>query len=63
MPVDFRSLQGMAGSAVIALGGQTVSDLFAQEERGKAIATWSVCPLLGPIIGPVIGGFLLAAVG
>jgi len=63
MLIGFRLLQGMAGSAVITLGGGTVSDLFVQEERGKAIAIWSICPLLGPIVGPVIGGFLSAARG
>ena len=63
MLIGFRLLQGMAGSAVITLGGGTVSDLFVQEERGKAIAIWSICPLLGPIVGPVMGGFLSTAVG
>ncbi|MCJ1391882.1 hypothetical protein MMC18_004749 [Xylographa bjoerkii] len=63
MLIGFRLLQGMAGSAVITLGGGTVSDIFVQEERGKAIAIWSICPLLGPIVGPVMGGFLSAAVG
>ncbi|KAL9122801.1 MAG: hypothetical protein Q9187_000646 [Circinaria calcarea] len=63
MLIGFRLLQGIAGSAVIALGGGTISDLFVQEERGKAIAIWSICPLLGPIIGPVMGGFLSAAEG
>ncbi|MCJ1381871.1 hypothetical protein MMC17_004983 [Xylographa soralifera] len=63
MLIGFRLLQGMAGSAVITLGGGTVSGLFVQEERGKAIAIWSICPLLGPIVGPVMGGFLSAAMG
>ncbi|CAD6591008.1 MAG: hypothetical protein ASARMPREDX12_004888 [Alectoria sarmentosa] len=63
MLIGFRFLQGTAGSAAIALGGGTVADLFIQEERGKAIALWAMCPLLGPVVGPVVGGFLSAGLG
>ena len=63
MLIGFRFLQGMAGSAAIALGGGTVGDLFVQEERGKAIALWAMCPLIGPVVGPVVGGFLSASLG
>ena len=40
-----------------------MADLFIQEERGKAIALWAMCPLLGPVVGPVVGGFLSAGLG
>lgn len=63
MLIVFRFLQGTAGSAAIALGGGTVADLFIQEERGKAIALWAMCPLLGPVVGPIGGGFLSASLG
>lgn len=56
--IVFRMLAGMQASTVITLGGATVSDLFAQEERGRAMALWTFGPLLGPAIGPVIGGYL-----
>ncbi|CAD6576900.1 MAG: hypothetical protein ASARMPRED_007937 [Alectoria sarmentosa] len=56
-------LAPLSGSAAIALGGGTVADLFIQEERGKAIALWAMCPLLGPVVGPVVGGFLSAGLG
>lgn len=63
MLIVFRFLQGTAGSAAIALGGGTIADLFIQEERGKAISMWAMCPLLGPVVGPVVGGFLSAGLG
>ena len=63
MLIVFRLLQGTAGSAAIALGGGTVADVFIQEERGKAIALWAMCPLLGPVVGPVMGGFISASLG
>ena len=51
----FRLLQGIVGSAVVILGGGIIS---VQEERGKVVAIWSMCPLLGSIVGPVMGEFL-----
>ena len=63
MLITFRFLQGTVGSAAIALGGGTVADVFIQEEWGKAIALWAMCPLLGPVVGPIMGGFLSASLG
>ena len=42
MLIGFRFLAGCAGSAVLTMGGGTVADLFIQEERGTAIALWSL---------------------
>lgn len=55
MLVVFRFLAGSMGAGVLTLGGGTVTDLFVPEERGAAIAVWSLGPLLGPVIGPVAG--------
>lgn len=32
--------------------------MWSPEERGKAIAVYSLAPLLGPAIGPVAGGWI-----
>lgn len=32
--------------------------MWHPEERGKAIAIYSLAPLLGPVIGPVCGGWI-----
>jgi multidrug resistance protein len=63
MLIGFRFLEGMAGSAPITVGGGTIADLFIQEERGGALAIWSMGPLIGPVIGPIAGGFLSKAQG
>lgn len=63
MLIAFRLLAGIAGSTVLTIGGGTVTDMFIQEERGGAMAIWSMGPLLGPVIGPVIGGFLAEDAG
>jgi len=54
----FRVLSGMAGSAVLNLGGGTIASMFVQEERGRAMAFWTIGPLLGPVVGPMAGGFI-----
>ncbi|KAH6672043.1 multidrug resistance protein [Halenospora varia] len=63
MLIAFRFFAGAVGSTVITIGGGSFGDMFAPEERGSAIAIWSLGPLLGPVIGPVAGGFLVAAAG
>lgn len=47
----FRFLAGLGGSAPLAIGGGSLSDLFTPDNRGQAMAVYSLCPLLGPVIG------------
>ena len=54
---------GFAGSAPIACGGGSISDLFSERERASAMAIYSLGPLLGPVIGPVAGGFIAQSIG
>ncbi|KAJ6007794.1 benomyl/methotrexate resistance protein [Penicillium herquei] len=61
--IVFRFFSGVAGSTPITIGGGTFGDMFKVEERGAAIAIWSMGPLLGPVIGPVAGGFLAEDAG
>ncbi|KAH8822566.1 MFS general substrate transporter [Flagelloscypha sp. PMI_526] len=42
----------------LLLAGGILSDMFSAEERGKAIALFSLAPLLGPVIGPIAGGWI-----
>ena len=35
----------------LEVGAAVISDLFKPEERGLAIALYSIAPLLGPVIG------------
>nr|GAT52842.1 MFS polyamine transporter [Mycena chlorophos] len=54
----FRFMAGLGGSAPLAIGGGVLGDIWAPEERGQAIAIYSLAPLLGPVIGPICGAFI-----
>lgn len=56
--IAFRFLSGIGGSAPLAIGGGTLSDLFTAEQRGKALSVYSIMPMLGPAIGPIAGGWI-----
>ncbi|KAI0079771.1 multidrug resistance protein 4 [Panus rudis PR-1116 ss-1] len=61
--VALRVMAGLSGSAPIAIGGGTISDLFSERERSSAMAIYSLGPLLGPAIGPIASGFITQSVG
>ncbi|KAF8815165.1 MFS general substrate transporter [Phlegmacium glaucopus] len=61
--IAFRFLAGFSGSAPIAIGGGSVSDLFAEKDRASAMALYTVGPLFGPALGPVAGGFITEKLG
>lgn len=60
---DERSLAGFFGSAPIACGGGTISDLFSERDRASAMAVYSLGPLIGPAVGPIAGGFIAETIG
>ncbi|KAG8218775.1 major facilitator superfamily domain-containing protein [Butyriboletus roseoflavus] len=61
--IGFRFLSGFAGSAPIACGGGSISDLFSEKDRASAMALYTLGPLIGPVIGPVVGGFIAQTIG
>ncbi|THH30522.1 hypothetical protein EUX98_g3665 [Antrodiella citrinella] len=56
--IVFRLMAGLGGSAPLSIGGGLIGDTWRTEERGKAIALYSLAPLLGPSIGPLIGAWI-----
>ncbi|KZP25450.1 MFS polyamine transporter [Athelia psychrophila] len=56
--IAFRLLAGIGGSAPLVIGGAVLNDMFAAEDRGKAIAIYSLAPLLGPAVGPIAGAWI-----
>lgn len=56
--IVFRFFAGLGGSAPLAVGGGIIGDIWTAEERGKAIALFSLMPVLGPGVGPIAGGFI-----
>ncbi|KAH8104012.1 major facilitator superfamily domain-containing protein [Cristinia sonorae] len=61
--IFLRFLAGLAGSAGPSLGGGTIGDMFAREERGGAQAVYGFGPTFGPAIGGLIGGYIAQRVG
>ncbi|CAI7616253.1 unnamed protein product [Penicillium viridicatum] len=59
----FRFIAGSAASGPMSIGGGTVADVTVQEKRGKAMALFTMGPILGPILGPLIGGFVSQYLG
>ena len=51
--IVFRFFAGFAGSCPLTIGAGSIADMFVQEQRGAAMASWSIGPLLGPVVGPV----------
>ncbi|KAH0829714.1 hypothetical protein AYO21_10620 [Fonsecaea monophora] len=56
--IVFRLLAGIGGSGPLTLGGGIIADLFPIHKRGRAMAIWSLGPLVGPVVGPIAGGFV-----
>ncbi|KAI0055281.1 MFS polyamine transporter [Artomyces pyxidatus] len=56
--IAFRFLAGLGGSAPLAVGGGVIGDLFSADNRGQAIAIYSLAPLIGPVVGPIAGAWI-----
>ena len=54
----FRFLSGLGACVAPTVGGGVLGDLFRSEERGMAVAVYTLAPLLGPSIGPLIGAWV-----
>jgi multidrug resistance protein len=61
--IAFRFLHGLVGVAPLTIGGGTISDCMRVEQRGAAMAIYSIGPLIGPVAGPIAGSYLAAAKG
>jgi MFS transporter, DHA2 family, multidrug resistance protein len=56
-----RIIQAVGGGAIQPVGMAMVAELFAPEERGKALGIWGTGVMLGPSLGPTLGGYLTDA--
>ena len=54
-----RAAQGVGGALLVPGSLALISSSFGEEERGKAIGTWSGFSAITTAIGPVIGGWLV----
>ena len=54
-----RALQGIGGAMLVPGSLALISSCFKENERGKAIGTWSGFSAITTAIGPVLGGWLV----
>ncbi|KAH1525164.1 hypothetical protein KXW39_004865 [Aspergillus fumigatus] len=63
MLIIVRFLTGLVGAAPLTIGPGTVADCCRQEQRGRAMAIWTMPVLLGPCLGPAIGAYVSRSLG
>ncbi len=54
-----RALQGIGGALLVPGSLAIITATFAEEDRGRAIGTWSGFTSITAAIGPVLGGWLV----
>ena len=57
----FRSMQGVCAALVTPTALAVIIHVFAEDERARAIGTWTALSSIVGVIGPFIGGLLIAA--
>ena len=53
-----RFLAGFGASAIYALAGGVLGDIWPPSQRGSSLGFYILIPLLGVAIGPIIGGLI-----
>ena len=54
-----RAMQGVGGALLVPGSLAIISASFSDEERGRAIGTWSGFTAITAAVGPVLGGWLI----
>ncbi len=54
-----RAVQGIGGALLVPGSLAIISASFPQEQRGRAIGTWSGFTAITSVVGPVLGGWLV----
>lgn len=54
-----RALQGVGGAMMVPASLAIISASFSEDDRGRAIGTWSGFTAITAAIGPVLGGWLV----
>jgi EmrB/QacA subfamily drug resistance transporter len=56
-----RTVEGLGGALIMAVGPAMIAGAFLPQERGKALGFNAIVASLGISVGPVLGGFLTGA--
>ena len=54
-----RAVQGIGGALLVPGSLAIISATFSEDERGKAIGTWSGATAITAALGPLVGGWLI----
>src|SRR5260221_3170434 len=57
--IAFRGLQGIGAALMVPGSLSIISATFPDEERGKAIGTWSAFTSITMVLGPLVGGLFI----
>ncbi len=63
MMIFARVLQGLGGGGLIPVAQAIMLETFPEEERGMAMAIYSMGVVVAPTVGPVLGGWLTDSYG
>jgi EmrB/QacA subfamily drug resistance transporter len=58
--VAARAVQGVAGALLVPSSLAVIVNTFPEDERGKAIGSWTAWGAIAGVLGPLAGGELLA---
>ena len=61
--VAFRVMQGLCGGPIMPMSQTLLMRIFPPQQRGQAMALWSMTTVVAPIAGPILGGTLCDTVG
>ena len=56
-----RALQGVFGALLVPAALAVIVSTFPEDERGRAVGTWTAWAGIGTVLGPLIGGQLVDA--
>lgn len=57
--IIFRVVQAVGGGMIMPVGMSYVMQIFAVNERGKALGFWGIASMAAPAIGPTLGGYII----
>lgn len=57
--IGTRALMGVGAALIMPSTLSIITNIFPEDERGRAIGIWAGVAALGIVLGPVVGGWLL----